>query len=139
MAARGVAVEVCPTSADAILNVRGAEHPYALYHAAGVPMTLNTDDEGVSRSDLTREYLRALQSWELSWSDLKRLARNAVRYAFLSGEALVRPDGGMHPDCVGETGDTPRGERCVALLARSEHARVQWTFEAALRRFEARW
>jgi hypothetical protein len=45
----------------------------------------------------------------------------------------------VHPDCAGEAGDTPRGERCVALLARSERARVQWTFEAALRRFEARW
>lgn len=139
MAAREVAVEVCPSSANVILGVRGSEHPYAVYAAAGVPLTINTDDEGVSRSDLTREYLRALQSWDLSWSDLKRLARNAVRYAFLEGDALVRPDGGVHPDCVGETGDTPRGDRCVALLARSARARVQWTFEAALRRFEARW
>jgi len=139
MAERRVAVEVCPTSADAILGVRGAEHPYALYHAAGVPMTLATDDEGVARSDLSREYLRALQEWDLSWSDLKTLARNALLYAFVPGDPLVFPDGHTAPACVGETGDAPTARGCIDLLARSDRARAQWTFEAALRRFEARW
>ena len=139
MARRGVAVEVCPTSAEVILGVRGSEHPFALYRAAGVPMTLATDDEGVSRSDLSREYLRALDAWNLSWADLKFLARNGLTHAFLAGEPLWRRDGALDPACANETGDAPRGRPCVELLARSDRARAQWTFEVALRRFEARW
>jgi adenosine deaminase len=139
MARRGVAVEVCPTSAAVILGVQGGEHPFALYRAAGVPMTLATDDEGVSRSDLTREYLRALHAWNLSWSDLVSLARNGLTHAFLAGDPLWRADGSLDPACAGETGDAPRGRPCTELLARSDRARAQRTFEAALRRFEARW
>jgi len=139
MARRGVAVEVCPTSADVILGMRGAEHPFALYRAAGVPMTLATDDEGVSRSDLSREYLRALDAWDLSWSDLVSLARNGLAHSFLAGDPLGRRDGAIDPACASETGDEPRARPCVELLARSDRARAQWTFEAAMRRFEARW
>jgi hypothetical protein len=43
----------------------------------GVPVALATDDEGVSRSDMTREYLRAVQNQGLSYEELKRMARQA--------------------------------------------------------------
>ncbi len=139
MARRRVAVEVCPSSAEAILGVSGAAHPFGLYRRAGVAVTLCTDDPGVSRSDLSREYLRALGWWRLSWSDLKSLARNALAHAFVGGEALWRDDGGVVAACAGESAEAPRGRACAELIARSDRARAQWTFEVALRRFEARW
>ncbi|MBB4210690.1 adenosine deaminase [Rhodothalassium salexigens DSM 2132] len=83
MAAEGIAVEINLTSNDVILGVRGDDHPFDLYRAAGVPLTLSTDDEGVSRIDLTHEYVRAVQTFDLSYDDVKRLSRNAIGYAFV--------------------------------------------------------
>jgi adenosine deaminase len=35
-------------------------HPFATYRKFGVPVALSTDDEGISRIDLTHEFLRAV-------------------------------------------------------------------------------
>ena len=83
-----IAVEVCPTSAAVILGMEGDRHPFQLYRRAGVPLTINTDDEGVSRSNMTMEYVRAVKAWNLSYRDLKELARNSIEYSFLPGESL---------------------------------------------------
>ena len=79
---------MCPTSASVILGMEGDRHPFQLYRRAGVPLTINTDDEGVSRSNLTMEYLRAVCSWNLRYPDLKWLARNSLEYSFLPGDSL---------------------------------------------------
>lgn len=84
MQEQGIAVEVNLTSNDKILGVSGADHPWTLYKNAGVPMTISSDDEGVSRIDLTHEYQRAVNSYDLSYSDLKTLSYNALKYSFLS-------------------------------------------------------
>ena len=84
MRRRGVAVEIALTSSDVILGVRGREHPIATYLAAGVPVTLATDDAGVSRIDLTNEYVRAARDHGLGYARLKALAHNALLKAFLS-------------------------------------------------------
>ncbi len=139
MASRGVAVETCLSSADLILGVRAETHPFPLYRSEGVAQVICTDDEGVSRTDLSREYLRALSYWDLSWADLKELSRNALTYSFLSGEGLWRGTA-THRECAGDALGAERpSSPCAALLARSDKAREQWRLEAALRRFEARW
>jgi adenosine deaminase len=84
----GIAVEICLTSNDGILGVSGSKHPFNLYRRAGVPLTLNTDDEGVSRSNLTMEWVRAVESYDLSYAELKDLARNGIEYSFLPGSGL---------------------------------------------------
>src|SRR5262249_25375918 len=61
MAARKVAVEINLTSNDVILGVRGDQHPFPIYRKFGVPVVINTDDEGVSRSNMTQEYVRAVR------------------------------------------------------------------------------
>ena len=60
------------------------------YRAYGVPMALSSDDQGVSRIDLTHEYLRAVTTYHLSYTNLKELSRNSLEYAFLSGPSLWR-------------------------------------------------
>lgn len=39
--------------------------------ACAAPVALSTDDEGVSRIDMTHEYVRAAETYGLSYSDLK--------------------------------------------------------------------
>jgi hypothetical protein len=84
---RKVAVEINLTSNDVILGVRGKDHPLMAYHAARVPVVLSTDDAGVSRIDLTNEYLRAARDYPLGYRDLKRIARHSIEHAFLGPAA----------------------------------------------------
>jgi adenosine deaminase len=83
MARRGVLVEINLTSNDVILGVRGADHPLRAYLAAGVPVALSTDDEGVSRSEITLEYLRAVREHALGYEELRRMARAGLEHAFV--------------------------------------------------------
>jgi len=83
MAERGVLVEVALSSNDAILGVRGSRHPLTAYLAADVPVALVTDDEGVSRTTLSREYQRAVEEHGLDYRTLRQIARNSLLYAFL--------------------------------------------------------
>ncbi len=85
MAQKKIAVEINQTSNAQILGVTGAHHPFANYRAAGVPVVISTDDEGVERTDLTQEYVRAVETWHLGYRDLKTLARASILYSFLLG------------------------------------------------------
>src|SRR5438045_4194368 len=88
MAQKKVAVEICLTSNDMILGVRGPGHPLPIYLQYGVPVSLATDDEGVARSDINREYLRAIETYALSYATLKRMARHSLEYSFVPGASL---------------------------------------------------
>ncbi len=81
MAARNVLVEIALTSNEAILGVHGTAHPLAAYLRAHVPVALVTDDEGVSRSDMTHEYLRAVTDQRLDYGTLGTMARNSLAYS----------------------------------------------------------
>lgn len=83
-----IALELCLTSNSGILNVGSERHPFLLYREAGVPLVLNTDDEGISRGNLTIEYTRAAQWFNLGYGDLKWLAFSSVEYSFLPGDSL---------------------------------------------------
>ncbi|HEY7553530.1 MAG TPA: adenosine deaminase [Candidatus Binatia bacterium] len=136
----GVALEICLTSNDVILNVKGADHPLPVYLEAGVPVTLASDDEGVARIDLSNEFLRAARDYGLTYPDLKRLARNSLEYSFLPGESLWQSNApytlasACAADAPGGTGAP--AENCRKLLERSERAREQWRLEAAFTEFE---
>jgi adenosine deaminase len=62
--------------------VKGNDHPFPIYRTYGVPVELSTDDEGVSRSDLTQEFERAVLTYQLSYADVKQLAQNSIEYSF---------------------------------------------------------
>src|SRR5204863_3969188 len=88
LARRKVMIEICLTSNDVILGIKGEQHPLATYLKYGVPVALATDDEGVSRSEISREYLRAAEDQGLGYLELKMMARNSLEYAFISGASL---------------------------------------------------
>jgi hypothetical protein len=156
MARKGVMVEINLSSNDLILGVKGSDHPFATYRQFGVPLALSTDDEGVSRIDLTNEYRRAVQTYGLSYADVKGLSRNGLTHAFVAGASLWQDAARALPvaDC---SGDVPAGAvpakvvpggaaspaqapsaACAAYLRGSAKATLQWALEGALRRFEAR-
>ena len=80
---RAVLVEICLTSNDVILNVKGADHPLPDYLKAGVPVTLASDDEGVARIDLSSEYLpRCARLWpDLSGFEAADAQQPGVRFS----------------------------------------------------------
>jgi adenosine deaminase len=142
MAAQHVMVEINLSSNEGILGVKGAEHPFPIYRAAKVPVALSTDDEGVSRIDLTHEYVRAALDYHLSYADLKQLARTGMEHDFLPGASLwARPDDFAAPAaaCQNQTlGGANPAAACKAFLAGSEKAEAQWELERRFRAFEAR-
>jgi adenosine deaminase len=90
MARDKILVEINLTSNDMILGVKGNDHPFPLYRRYGVPVALSSDDEGVMRIDLTHEYQRAAATYNLNYSDLKALARNALEYSFMKPEEKAK-------------------------------------------------
>jgi len=84
MAKKKVLVEICLTSNDVILGVSGDRHPFPVYRKYGVPVALATDDMGVSRTDMTHEYLRAVETYGLSYGDLKKMAMVSLEHSFLA-------------------------------------------------------
>ncbi len=139
MAAKKIAVEINLTSNAITPGIAGAEHPFALYRAAGVPVTLSADDEGVFRIDLTHEYVRAVLEQKLGYAALKEMARNGLEYSFLPGASLWRGGDYRKPAaaCSGQAqGGAAPTPACAALLAASEKAALQWTFEADIAAYE---
>jgi hypothetical protein len=141
MAKKGVMVEINLSSNDLILGVKGSDHPFAAYRAFGVPLALSTDDEGVSRIDLTNEYRRAVQTYGLSYAEVKGLSRNGLTHAFVAGGSLWQDAAKALPvaACSSDVpGDAAPSAGCAAYLQGSAKATLQWALEAALLRFEAR-
>ncbi|MEO8603134.1 MAG: adenosine deaminase [bacterium] len=140
MHARGVMVEISLTSNDLLLGVAGRAHPLGAYMAHGVPVALSTDDEGVLRTDLTEQYVRAVTVQGLDYFTLKRLARNALEYAFAPGASLWSDPGRYrHPAgacAAARPGRVDPSPACAQFLADNRRAALQWTLEADLRTFE---
>jgi adenosine deaminase len=138
MAQRGVMVEIALTSNDAILGVRGRDHPLSAYRAYGVPVALATDDEGVARSEMTREWVKAVDEQNLGYRDLKTMARTSLEHAFVEGASLWSDGRRFTPvaACAPASGGFA-GASCGALAARSTRARLQRDLELAFRDFEA--
>jgi hypothetical protein len=150
MAERKILVEICLTSNDEILDVRGKAHPLSTYIKYGVPVALATDDEGVSRSEITKEYLRAVEDQGLTYSQLKTMARASLEYSFASGLSLWKNREGYTPvpQCASDFANSPIGQidnqthhsnpspLCRAYLDSNEKAKLQWSLEEQFRQFE---
>jgi adenosine deaminase len=140
MADRRVLVEIALTSNDVILGVRGRDHPLHVYLAHGVPVALVTDDEGVARSDLTQEHMRAVQEQGADYRTLKGMARNSLEHAFIEGESLWRDARRFEPvaACAPRAGGwTAAG--CARFAAGSPKATLQLRLERDFSGFEERW
>ena len=142
MARRHVMVEICLSSNDTILGVSGRQHPLATYLKHGVPVALATDDEGVSRSEISREYLRAAEDQGLDYLQLKAMARNSLQYAFVSGASLWSDADKFVPvaQCAADIRALKLSSSgCRQFVEKSDKAKLQWKLEEKLGEFERRY
>jgi hypothetical protein len=143
MADRNVLVEIALTSNDQILGVSGDDHPLPIYMKYGVPVTLASDDEGVARSDMTHEYLRAVETYRLSYVDLKRFARQSLEHSFLPGQSLwadTKLIFRLAPACAGEVAGAEKpSAACEEFISTNQRARMQWTLESEFTKFEKKY
>jgi aminodeoxyfutalosine deaminase len=87
LADQQIAFEVCLTSNLRTRAVASIEaHPVRRMLAAGVPVTLATDDPGMFHTHLDREYMICHEELGMDAAALAELARNGVRAAFCSPE-----------------------------------------------------
>ncbi|MBA3336576.1 MAG: adenosine deaminase [Chloroflexia bacterium] len=83
LAAKGIPLEICPTSNQRTgLIASAAEHPWPELDAAGVRITLNSDDPALFGVSLTDEFLLAADRG-YDADALQRLSLNAVDACFL--------------------------------------------------------
>jgi adenosine deaminase len=80
---RGLTLEVCPTSNVAIGPYpSAAAHPLPRMIAAGLKVTLNSDDPAFFGTDAADEYARSAAAHRLTRADLIAITANAVDAAF---------------------------------------------------------
>jgi len=142
MAQRNVMVEICLSSNDLILGISGARHPLATYLEYGVPVALATDDEGVARSEISMEFLKAAEEQGLGYLQLKTMARNSLQYAFIAGESLWSDGRKFTPvaQCARDVEEMKLSSNsCRQFIAGSEKARLQLQLEQDLNAFESEW
>jgi aminodeoxyfutalosine deaminase len=91
LAEHRIPLEVCPTSNLATRAVRDLdEHPVKEMVAAGVLVTINSDDPPMFGSDLNNEYAVAARLLQLDERGLADLAKNAVEASFLDPAGKAR-------------------------------------------------
>jgi adenosine deaminase len=79
-----IPLEVCPTSNLCTGVVASlAEHPFRALDAAGVLVTVNSDDPPLFDTTLTDEFLILARHWGYDADGLQRIALNAVDATFL--------------------------------------------------------
>ncbi len=81
---RSVLVEACLTSNRLLLGLPIEQHPFLDYLRAGLPVSLNSDDAGIFSTNMTEEFAKAAYyRKDLTWEELKALARNSLLHAFV--------------------------------------------------------
>lgn len=83
---RRVAFEVCPTSnyqSGVVTNLN--KHPLPGMISSGLICTVNTDDPGISRIELSDEYQISCEILGVSENGLSLLIQNAIDASFLTG------------------------------------------------------
>ena len=89
MAKNKIPIEINLYSNEFILKVKDDEHPFTLYKQFNVPIVICTDDAGVLRSNLIRQYvLLAKRYKEVSYEDIKHYVFNSIDYSFIKEDAV---------------------------------------------------
>lgn len=138
MAKKHILVEINLSSNEAILGVKGKEHPILLYQQYKVPLALSTDDQGILRTNLTEQYKKAILRYHFSYLTIKNLVRNSITYSFLPGESLWEDDTYQQliPACRKNNLVAFDSFACQQFLKANEKAQLQSKLENQFLRFE---
>jgi adenosine deaminase len=87
LARRRITLEVCPTS-NVVLGVFPSyeEHPFPVLRAAGIPLTLGSDDPPYFGASVGGEYAVAREHFGLDDAELVAITRTAVEASFAEPE-----------------------------------------------------
>lgn len=82
---RNIVIELCPSSNFQICDFNNTDKPYPLrnYLKEGLKVTLNTDNPGISRTSITKEYFFMTQYAALTKLEVIQLLRNSLQGVFL--------------------------------------------------------
>ncbi|MFC4301885.1 adenosine deaminase [Cohnella boryungensis] len=81
---RQIPLELCPTSNIQTKAVDGWEaYPIRQYYDQGVKFTVNTDNPGVSGTNITKEYQVIAQKFGFTLGEISRMILNGVEASFL--------------------------------------------------------
>lgn len=80
---KDIALEINLTSNAFINGVQGENHPVTLVRHYGVPYVISTDDAGVTRHNLSNEYVLFASRYKPSYAEMKKASYNSIRYSFL--------------------------------------------------------
>ncbi|MGQ3890495.1 adenosine deaminase family protein [Legionella sp. CNM-4043-24] len=136
MARNSIPVEINLVSNQKIFGISGRKHPLSYYLSRNVPVVLSTDDEGILRTDLTHQYVEAVQQHGVDYPALRQINRNALTYSFLPGKSLWR-DAALAipvPECMDLNSSS-----CDQFIKESEKAGLQRQLELKLAEFEQAW
>lgn len=90
-AAKGIGAELCPTSNfQTKAATAWADYPLRAFLAAGVPVSLNTDNRTVSGTTSTREWALAVQHCALTEEEQAKIYRSSVEMAFAPDDVKQR-------------------------------------------------
>jgi adenosine deaminase len=91
LAERGTVLEVCPTS-NVVLGLYPSyeEHPLPALRAAGVPVTLGSDDPPYWEASIGGEYAVAAERFGFAEEELREITRTALRAAFVEEDVRLR-------------------------------------------------
>jgi len=91
LAEAGIPLEVCPTSNIATRAVETLDvHPIKQMYAAGIVVTVNSDDPPMFGTTLNHEYAVAARLLDLDEPGLKGLAQNAIDASFAPDDVKQR-------------------------------------------------
>ena len=85
----GVTVEICGVCniSSIPLNTRGmALHPVQEFMHEGIPITVCTDNDGISATSITKEYAQFLLTGHnqlMNWNNIKKVARHGIEISFV--------------------------------------------------------
>jgi adenosine deaminase len=87
----GIALELCITSNYQTGSWEDERnHPIGALYRNGVPVTLNSDDPFIQNTDLTDDYIKAVEYFGFDLQDLLQLNLNAIEASFLPVEKRKR-------------------------------------------------
>lgn len=80
---RGIGIEMCPTSNFQTKAVDcAADYPFIPFYAAGLPISINTDNRTVSGTTITAEFDFLMKQYGIKKADVQKLTENAAKMAF---------------------------------------------------------
>jgi adenosine deaminase len=91
LARRHVPLNVCPGSNVQLgLYPDRHSHPLDALRQAGVPVSINTDDPALLRSDLVSEYAASAQAYAWEFPILRQIARTSIEASFCDADLRHR-------------------------------------------------